>query len=530
MPRPSTVAISRRTPSIARLASTVACAVAVGCAGRGTPPLPPAPLASTVTSLRAAIHSMVSAPEFRNAHWGVLIVDPATGDTLYSLNAGKLFLPASNMKIVTGAVALALLGPDFRFRTTFAAQGTLADSALHGDLVVHGRGDPSVSDHMRGDAMLALWQVADSLVARGVRHITGHILAGDDVFPDAAYGYGWAWDDFQQPYAAGIDELFFNEGFARVTLRGGASAGAPVSASVTPAPAYPPLRVQAITVAPDSIFPAAGSAPGLFVSHAEAIPDASTGGMVVTGQLAPFDTVTLRVVYPDQRTAYLTALRDALLARGITVGDTTTPPPRVVDEVPEHGVFTTLDTLFVYESPPLREVLAALEKPSQNQIAEILLKTIGLERTGVGTADSGRRVVEAQLLAWGVEPDGFLVRDGSGLSRNNYLSPETIVRTLDAIRRDSLFAAFYDALPIAGIDGTIANRMRGTAAEGNARAKTGYIANARALSGYVTAPNGRMLIFSLLCNNWTTPVWSVEIVQDAITAQLATLVPDEDAS
>ena len=258
--------------------------------------------------------------------------------------------------------------------------------------------------------------------------------------------------------------------------------------------------------------------------------------MLVTGQLMPNDTVSLRIVYPDQRAAYLSALKDALLAWGIAVGDSARRPDgsrRAQEQVwrdLQHSPYAVLDTLFVYESPPLREILPALQKPSQNQIAEILLKTIGLERTGIGTADSGRRVVESQLLAWGAALDGFLLRDGSGLSRNNYLSPETIVRTLDAIRRDSAFTAFYDALPIAGIDGTIANRMRGTAAEGNARAKTGYIANARALSGYVTAPNGRMLIFSLLCNNWTTPVWSVEIVQDAITAQLATLVPDEDAS
>jgi D-alanyl-D-alanine carboxypeptidase/D-alanyl-D-alanine-endopeptidase (penicillin-binding protein 4) len=112
----------------------------------------------------------------------------------------------------------------------------------------------------------------------------------------------------------------------------------------------------------------------------------------------------------------------------------------------------------------LRDILRAMEKPSQNQVAEILLKTIGLERTGVGSADSGRRVIETQLLAWGADSTGFVIRDGSGLSRYNYLSPETIVRTLAAVRRDTVFSAFYDALPIAGVDGTIKTRMRGTPA------------------------------------------------------------------
>ena len=523
MPRSGMVAVSGKKHRVRRLVPLAATVLSLGCTARGVGPLHPQPSPTSVASLRLAIDSMVSAPLFRNAHWGVLIFDPSSGDTLYSLDAGKLFMPASNMKIVTGAVALAVLGPDFRFRTTFAARGYRADSVLHGDLVVHGRGDPSISDHMRGDAMLALVDVADSLGARGIRHISGRIVAGDDVFPDAAFGYGWAWDDFQQPYAAGIDELYFNEGFARVTLRGGATPGAPVTATLAPASGYPPLRVDAITVPRGPIVPSAGDVSAAAVSSARAHPDPLTGGMVVTGQIVTNDSVTLRIVYPDQRAAYLSALETALASRGITVSGVPNPdialayrPGLALPPVPT-------DTLFVYESPPLRDILAALEKPSQNQIAEILLKTIGLEGTGVGTADSGLRVIESQLLRWGAQLDGFLLRDGSGLSRNNYLSPETIVRTLDAISHDTAFSAFYDALPIAGVDGTIATRMRGTPAEGNARAKTGYIANVRALSGYVTAADGRMLIFSVLCNNWTVPVWLVERVQDAITARLASL-------
>jgi D-alanyl-D-alanine carboxypeptidase (penicillin-binding protein 4) len=133
-------------------------------------------------------------------------------------------------------------------------------------------------------------------------------------------------------------------------------------------------------------------------------------------------------------------------------------------------------------------------------------------------------VVERQLLAWGAQPDGFVIRDGSGLSRYDYLSPETIVRTLASIRQDTAFSVFYDALPIAGVDGTIEWRMRGTAAQGNVRAKTGYVSNARSLSGYVTTADGRQLIFSALCNNWTVSVREVERVQDAIAVRLAELV------
>jgi D-alanyl-D-alanine carboxypeptidase/D-alanyl-D-alanine-endopeptidase (penicillin-binding protein 4) len=130
-------------------------------------------------------------------------------------------------------------------------------------------------------------------------------------------------------------------------------------------------------------------------------------------------------------------------------------------------------------------------------------------------------VVERQLRAWGIDTTGFVIRDGSGLSRHDYLSPETVVRVLDVVRQAPYFRVFYDALPIAGVDGTIANRMRGTAAQANVRAKTGYIDRARSLSGYVTTADGHLLVFSFLANNWTVPVKGVERVQDTVAAQLA---------
>ena len=151
----------------------------------------------------------------------------------------------------------------------------------------------------------------------------------------------------------------------------------------------------------------------------------------------------------------------------------------------------------------------------------MLLRTIGLERGGAGTADSGRKVVERQLTEWGVPPQTYVIRDGSGLSRYDYLAPEAIVHILDAMRRSPNFQLFYDALPIAGVDGTIGNRMKGTAAENNVHAKTGSVANARSLSGYVRTANGRTLIFSLLANNWTVPARDVTHMQDVIAIRLA---------
>ena len=174
-------------------------------------------------------------------------------------------------------------------------------------------------------------------------------------------------------------------------------------------------------------------------------------------------------------------------------------------------------------SPSLRDVLPFFEKPSQNQIGEILFKTLALETTGVGRADSAARVVERQVLAWGAAPDGFAIRDGSGLSRHDYVSPRTLLLVLDAIRRQPDFRLFYDALPIAGVDGTIRNRMKGTLAEGNLHAKTGTLDKARSLSGYVTTADGRLLLLSALCNNYVVPTRRVDRVTDAIGVRLASL-------
>jgi serine-type D-Ala-D-Ala carboxypeptidase/endopeptidase (penicillin-binding protein 4) len=405
---------------------------------------------SSRAELRHLIDSLTAQPEFRNAQWGVLIVNPRTGDTLYSKNAGKLFMPASNMKIITSAAALTLLGPDYTYKTTFLTNGEVRDSLLDGDLLVIGRGDPTVSDRMRVLATTVMDALADSVRAHHIRQIGGALARVGNAFPDSIYGDGWQWDDLGEYYGAGVDELIFNEGMAPTTLR-------------------PP---------PDTVRDSLYSGPAR-----------------------------------DPAKAYLDALKDAFVRKRIKldagVRDSILPTP------------IRMDTLFVFTSLPLRDILPALMKKSQNQIAEILLRTIGLERAGIGTADTARKIIGQQLLAWGVQPDGFLIRDGSGLSDYDLLTPETIVRVLDRIQRDTAFAAYYNAMPIAGVDGTLDKRMKGTAAEGNVHAKTGTTAKARNLSGYVTTADGERLIFSVLANNTTTPGVMVTNVQDQIGAALA---------
>jgi D-alanyl-D-alanine carboxypeptidase/D-alanyl-D-alanine-endopeptidase (penicillin-binding protein 4) len=481
--------------------------VAAACRGPAATAVRPSPApVGSLAALRASIDSMADAPQFSNAHWGILIVDPKHGDTLYSRNAGRLFMPASNMKILTSSSALTRFGPDYRYATTFGARGPIASGTLRGDLVVIGRGDPSVSDHMLGDAMAPLRLIADSIVARGVTHITGRVVPGGDAFPGEVLGYGWSYDDFEDSYSAPIDELLFNEGFGVLHVRGGARAGAPVTVDVSPARTVPHVRVVARTV--DAPSDPAARRQAMMV---RARKDSVNWDVIVEGDVPARDTTTIEVTHHDPGRAYVDAFAEALRAKGVTIDGAPT------------DTLAKVETLAVLSSPPLGEILKALMKPSQNQIAEMLFRTLALDATGSGRPDSASAVVQRQLAQWGVPPSEAVIRDGSGLSRYDYISPRTVVRILDAMHRSPHFRVFYDALPIAGVDGTIRNRMKGTSAENNLRAKTGSVALSRSLSGYVTTANGRLLIFSFLSNNWTVPVREVERVQDTIGARLAAL-------
>ncbi|HEV7703318.1 MAG TPA: D-alanyl-D-alanine carboxypeptidase/D-alanyl-D-alanine-endopeptidase [Gemmatimonadaceae bacterium] len=484
--------------------------LSAGCASGGTGAANPSPRAVNArAALRFSIDSMVQQSEFRSAQFGVLIVDPEKGDTLYSLNAGKLFMPASNMKIVTGATSLAQLGPDFTFRTEFAAGGRVVRDTLQGALIVNGRGDPTISDHMRGSAMKPLYDVADSLKAHGITAIAGGIRSGINSFPDTTIGWGWSWDDLGEDYGAGVDELYFNEGFGTVVVDGRAG-HLPDSATVFPIHSYPTIKLYGTTPNPEVT--------DTFQLRLD--PSKDGRGFYVRGRLKT-NSDTVIVVYPNQRDAYLAALREALMTRGIGFDSTAL---RTMIPGPGKPVDALNPTpLFTIHSPPLRAILPALEKPSQNQIAEILYKTLGLEKTGVGSGDSGQVVLSRQLATWGAQPDGYLIRDGSGLSRYGYLSPETLVRVLDKIRADTAFHVFYDALPIAGVDGSLRNRMKGTAAVGKIHAKTGSVANVRSLSGYATTADDHLVLFSLLANNWTTTQSAVDSVHNRIAVLLASL-------
>lgn len=477
------------------------------CRGGPSPAVTPAAgrTSAAVLPLQHDIDALLAAPALGHSYWGVLVKSLKTGDALYTLNTRKLMMPASNMKIVTLAASAERLGWDYTYETRVFGVGSIAFGVLDGDLVVVGSGDPSINDYDGSSARLfQSW--AERLKVNGVGTIGGRIIGDDNAFDDEALGAGWTWDDLAEGYAAGVGALQFNENAAQVTIAPGAAVGERASVAVAPR----------------------GS--GLLVRNLLKTTSADTQASLVSRRLPGSTTLELRGSVPlgvapivrnvsvDNPTLYfVTELREALIANGIEVRGPAVDIDDIADRPPREEGTVFLD----YRSPPLSALATTMMKVSLNIYAETLLKTLG-RSADTATIEEGRTAARATLQGWGVSLSGLIMVDGSGLSRYNFVTPELLVTILTYVDKDErLREPFEAALPVAGRDGTLARRMKGSVAEGNARAKTGSLANARALSGYVRTAEGEPLVFSIIANNFDVPASVIDQTTDAIVVRLA---------
>jgi len=229
------------------------------------------------------------------------------------------------------------------------------------------------------------------------------------------------------------------------------------------------------------------------------------------------DAITRTASIDDPSQFYVQELQSTLVEEGIVIRSS----PALWTQVPQLPDEGSMRLIFTHRSPPLSEIAITLMKESQNLYAETLLRALGVQ-AGAGTAAQGQRVVREVLGGWGVPPDGYVLADGSGLSRYNYVTAETVVQVLRRMATDPRHSAAFEAtLPVAGKDGTLARRMRGTPAEGNVKAKTGSMANVRAMSGYVTTRDGERLVFSIIANNFNVPTESIDAAVDTAVVRLA---------
>ena len=475
---------------------------AAACAHPALParPAPPAPV-----TLQRDVDAVLAQPQLARGSWGVLVKSLKTGETLYTLNAGKLMMPASNMKIVTLAAAAETLGWDYRYETSLFAAGPVENGTLQGDLVVVGSGDPSVvaADGM-ADRLFADW--AGQLKQRGIRAINGRVIGDDNGFEEETLGFGWMWDDLPTADSAGVGALQYNENAVRVTVAPGPSAGASAAISLS-------VGTSGLTIVNGVTTGAAGAATSIGTNRLPGGMTLRLSGTIAAG--ASPSTLTVSVDNPTQ--FFVNALRAALIANGIDVRAAAVDIDDVRDAPATRGI-----PMVSYRSAPLSTLAVRLMKVSQNQYAETFLKTISAAPGVVATAAAGWRAAQAIFERWGVPAGALIQRDGSGLTRYDFVTPEALVTILTHVDRDArLKEPFEASLPIAGRDGTLANRMKGTPAEGNARAKTGSMTAVRGTAGYVTSADGEPLVFSILVNSYDSPGPTITAAEDAIIVRLA---------
>ena len=471
------------------------------CGPQTAHPVPSAPAAPTaVRALQRDVDAILADPALARGYWGVLAVGLKDDEPLYALNARRLFVPASNMKIVTLAAAAEALGWDYTYSTTVRAAGAIDNGVLEGDLVVAGSGDPSLgaADGM-ADRVFADW--AARLRNAGIRTVAGRLVADTTAFRGEPFGDGWMWDDLVDEYSAGIGALQLNEDAVRLSVAPGPAVGASAAITLTPFPA-------ALTIDNNVVTDPPGSEPTVRVRRLPGVSRLDVSGTI------PLDhaPIAMGVSVPDAARFFLDSLRAALIRNGIDVkGSTAVEGRPQVANAPAAGSREPQGrTLFVYKSPPLSTLAMRLMKISQNQYAETLFRTVG-----------GRDGIMGILGPWGIDAADLIQRDGSGLSRYDLVTPQTFVAILAHIAREpKLRDPFERSLPIAGALG-LTNRMKGTAAEGNARAKTGSMTGVRALSGYVTDADGEALAFSILVNNFDAQPATIDRATDAIVVRLA---------
>jgi len=499
-------------------------------------PTPALPAPRTLAELRARIREMLDRPEIAPALVAVKVASLDTGALLFEENSGQMLRPASNMKLYTIAAALDRLSPDYRFRTSiYSVSRPNASGVLKGDLIVYGRGDPSFSKRFyQDDPMKAMDELAASIAAAGVHRVEGNLVGDETYFAGSPLGSGWEWEDLTWDYGAEVSALTANDNSVQLIVKPSATLYAPCTITTNP-------NTYVLGILNHTTTSPAGTKRNLAVYRAPGSNVLEVGGSLPLGGEVYRDDVG----FSNPARFFVERLFTALARRGIVVtGKLLTmnaqnflpdrPPPVEVasGQAPGLPTYTSVPLIEIASrlSPPFSEIAAQTLKPSQNLYTELILRTLGTvvprPVTAVGdpprtNEEAGLEVVKAFLQEVGVDDRTIVRTDGSGLSRNDMVTADATLKLLTFMSRHRYGEVFRNALPIAGVDGTLRTRMRGTPAAGNVRAKTGTLSSAISLSGYVTSAAGERLVFSIMVNNFPPSLDVRRDYVDAIAVLLA---------
>ena len=494
-------------------------------------------------SLASQIDAILAQPDVARGFWGVDIESLDTGKELYAYNSDRLFTPASNTKLFTTAAALALIGPDYRFQTTVETSGVVDKyGRLNGDLVLVGRGDPNLSGRVlpyniktqrTTPPTEVLEELADQLVQKGLKYIDGDVVGDDSYYAFERYGEGWSQDDLVTQWAAPASALTINDNVIFVNVLPGDHVGDKAFVSISPFADYYTLDNRILTTPP-------GTGPrNLHITR-----EPGSMHLTIWGTL-PLDDVgfsdALAIDDPAEFAAQL--FRNILEKRGVVVyGRSRTHHTELANlstftvtvssaaggggDIPARSPLPQRLVLASYQSHPLMEDLRVINKVSQNLHAELLLRLLGREKGSSGTIESGLEVVHGFLTMAGITRDEYDFYDGSGMSRQNLVTPHAILKLLTYAARQPWGAQYEDTFPVAGVDGSLADRFQSSPAQGHVLGKTGTLAHVNAMSGYATTAAGEHLVFSILGNNHgLTSRRAQDVIDEIVTAMVTTPAP-----
>ncbi len=492
-------------------------------------------------TLAQSIDQILAQPDAARGFWGIEVVSLTTGKTLYAYNADRLFTPASNTKLFTTSAALALIGPDYRFHTTVETNGIVDKyGRLTGDVALVGRGDPNLSGRVlpysikserRDPPMQVLENLADQLVQKGVKFVDGDLIADDSYFAFERWGEGWSQDDLMSQWGAPVSALTLNDNVIFVNVLPADRPGEKAFVNITPYAGYYRLDNRIMTTP-------VGTGPRNIQIERQ------PGSIQLTmwGNIPVDDGGFTDALAIEDPAAFAGELfREMLDKRGITVWGRTRVRHTELASLSTVSVTTTASAgggdlpkprsanpplvLASVESQPLGEDLTVINKISQNLHAELMLRLLGREKGAGGTIESGLEVMRGFLLQVGIKPEECVFFDGSGMSRQNLVTPEAIIKLLKYAASQPWGAQFQSTFPVAGVDGSLRMRFAGTPAVGRVQGKTGSLGHVNALSGYADTLKGDRVVFSILGNNHNMSSRRAEQVIDSIAGAIVEDTP-----
>ena len=441
-----------------------------------------------------AMRRLYSDAALNHGQVGICVMDAQTGEMLGNVNSFMSLIPASNMKLVTTAAGLKILGNNYKYNTELQYDGTIQDSVLIGNIIIKGSGDPTLGSPLM-DSIPRMQQILDSFSLKikqlGIKKIVGKIIGDGTSFEKAMATPTWLWEDLGNYYGSGPSGLNFNENLYELNFIQNPTVGAQPSV-VGLTPFVPNFTMY------NEVNSVQGGGDDAYIYAAPYGTVGMARGTIPTGT----STFKISGALPDPPYFAAWHLRRTLVEQGVDVTDSATTQIWFQQRGLSH---TNRQTFYTWQSPTLAAIAERTNLESVNLYCETILRTIALKEKGEGSNDSGTELIKQFWRSKGIDTEGLFMQDGSGLSPRNGITPSQIANMLRVVALDSTwFPAFYQSLPVSGLTGTMKGMFKNhPSAIGKIRAKSGTITRVRAYSGYATATNGRMIIFSVILNNFT---------------------------